>query len=46
MQDSQEDRPNGWWDIFLLKMKIYLSIYLIGDKWLAEQMIKWFRSEE
>ena len=27
MQDSQEDWPNGWWDTFLLKMQIYLSIF-------------------
>ena len=26
MQGSQEDQPNGWRDIFLLKMKIYQSI--------------------
>ena len=27
MQDSQENRPNGWWDTFLLKMKFYLLVY-------------------
>ena len=34
MQDSQEDRPIGWWDTSCWKLKfIYLSIYLFFRAW-------------